>query len=114
MALDARYHQLYQRKLYKAPQKGLKIGGRSYHNVDEAMSKCFSYLEENSEECQFSFHHLLCQVEEKDRPDYSTVKAQLFQRYGEEIVIAETANRTPVVCFKDTGYKICTHKCLVH
>ncbi|KYQ51937.1 hypothetical protein ALC60_08955 [Trachymyrmex zeteki] len=48
------------------------------------------------------------QIEGDYRPHIKTVKARLLQKYGDDIIIAETANKCPVVCFHNTGYKILT------
>ncbi|GBM29730.1 hypothetical protein AVEN_156912-1 [Araneus ventricosus] len=51
---DARYHLFCLRKLYRfPPETRAKRGYRPARNVDEAMEYIYSYLEENSEECQF-------------------------------------------------------------
>lgn len=107
-ALDARYHRFCQRKLYRPPTRGLKRGGHIQSTVDVAMAKIFDFLEENSEECQFSLTELIEQIGENP-PDIRTIKCHLFEKYGDHIVIAETSNRTPVICFKNSGYKILSH-----
>ncbi|KAJ8891126.1 hypothetical protein PR048_010640 [Dryococelus australis] len=40
--------------------------------------------------------------------DVKTVKAKLLQKYGEDILLAVTVNKSPVVCFRNTGYKLLT------
>ncbi|GBL91782.1 hypothetical protein AVEN_71416-1 [Araneus ventricosus] len=59
-AKDARYHPFCQRKVDRLPfETGAKKGYRPARNVDEAMEYIYSYLEEKSEECQFSMEELL-------------------------------------------------------
>lgn len=40
----------------------------------------------------------------------STRKAKLQTHYGSDITIAEAENRSRVVCFRNTGYKILSEK----
>lgn len=108
VVLDARYHLFCQRELYKLPGRGLKKCECGHSNVDEAMETYFAYQKENSKECQFSLNQLIHQIGGEYCPDIRTVKVHLFKKFWEEIVIAETANKTCVVCFKDMGYKIFT------
>lgn len=72
------------------------------------MENIYSYLEENSEEYQFSLDNLLNQIDGDYRPHIKTVKTKLLQKYGDVIFIAVTANKPPIVCFRNTGYKLLT------
>ncbi|GBN09825.1 hypothetical protein AVEN_224496-1 [Araneus ventricosus] len=109
-AKDARYHLFCQRKLYRLPSETeAKRGYRPARNIDEAMEYIYSYLEEKSEECQFSMEELLNQIQGEFYPDIRTVKNRLFQKkYGEDIVIAETCNQKCTACFRNLGKKILT------
>ncbi|GBM91682.1 hypothetical protein AVEN_79275-1 [Araneus ventricosus] len=70
-AKDARYHLFCQRKLYRLPSEiGVKRGYRPLRNVDEAMEYIYSYLEEKSEECQFSMEELLNQIQGEFYPEF--------------------------------------------
>lgn len=73
------------------------------------MEYIYAYLEEKSEECQFSLDELLAQIEGEYRPDFRTLKGRLFEKYGEDIVIAETSNKKCIVCFRNLGHKILTN-----
>ncbi|KAG8190191.1 hypothetical protein JTE90_011915 [Oedothorax gibbosus] len=92
------------RKLYSRVPTGMKRGYRS--NVDEAMEYIFSYLEDNSEECQFLFEDLVNQIEGEFIPDMRTIKARLRKQYGDDVLITDSHHQTSVLCFKKTGYKI--------
>lgn len=105
VALRARYHLLCQRRLYKPPSKGLGRGSYVHCNINEAMDCIFAYMEEHSDECQFSLTQLIQQIE-GEPPDIRTIKKRIFEKYGDEVLIADTANKASVVCFKNTGYKI--------
>jgi hypothetical protein len=72
------------------------------------MQYIYSYLEQNSEEYQFSLDELMTKIEGDYRPHIKTVKAQLLKKYGDDILIAVTANKAPVVCFRNTGFKLLT------
>lgn len=72
------------------------------------MQYIYSYLEQNSDECQFSLNELMTKIEGDYRPHIKTVKAQLLKKYGDDVLIAVTANKAPVVCFRNTGFKLLT------
>lgn len=106
VAVDAWYHRFCHRKLYQRPKSEMKRGHRPASNIDEAMETIYSYLENNSEECQFLIEDLMNKIEGDFRPDIRTVKSRLYKKYGEDVLIAETANKKAVVCFRNVGYKI--------
>ncbi|GBO01871.1 hypothetical protein AVEN_179541-1 [Araneus ventricosus] len=66
---DAQYHLFCHRKLYKQPSTSHKKGRKPADNVNEAMEQIISYLEENSEECQFSMDELINKIEGDYVPD---------------------------------------------
>ncbi|KAJ8881834.1 hypothetical protein PR048_018320 [Dryococelus australis] len=72
------------------------------------MENIYLYLEQNSDECQFSLSDLMIQIEGEYSPDAKTVKAKLLQKYAENILIAVTVNKSQVICFRNTGYKLLT------
>ncbi|GBN79877.1 hypothetical protein AVEN_204925-1 [Araneus ventricosus] len=72
------------------------------------MQYIYSYLQNNSDECQLYLDELMAKIEGDYRPHMKTVKAQLFKKYGDDILIAVTANKAPVVCFRNTGFKVLT------
>lgn len=43
-----------------------------------------------------------------EKLDWRTVKAKLFEKFGDRIIIKPGSNRfdVPVICFTDTGYKV--------
>lgn len=104
--VDAQYHLLCQQKFYTRPTTGAKWGYRPATNVDEAMEVIYTYLDNNSDECQFSLDHLIDQIEREYRPEMRTVMSRLKENYGEDIVIADSPNRGCIVCFRNTDDKI--------
>lgn len=112
VAVDAQYHNSCMKKLYQATPTGQMKKRGPYrprsNEIDIAMQYIYSYLEENSEECQFSLDELMDKIEGDYRPHIKTVKAQLLKKYGNDILIAFTANKSPMVCFRNTGYKLLT------
>jgi hypothetical protein len=42
------------------------------------------------------------------RPDIRTVKSRLLKEFGDDVLIVERANKSTIVCFRNTGYKILT------
>ncbi|GBM33106.1 hypothetical protein AVEN_9646-1 [Araneus ventricosus] len=72
------------------------------------MQYIYSYLEQNSDECQFSLDELTAKIESDYRPHIKTEKAQLLKKYGDDILIAVTAIKAPVVCFRNTRFKLLT------
>ena len=106
VALDARYHRFCQTKHH---QPGKSRGNHQHPTVDEAMEKIFSFLEENAEECQLSLDELIDQIE-RGRSQLRIVKNCLFAKYGEDILIVERPFKHTIVCFKNTGQKICTSR----
>lgn len=69
------------------------------------MNHAFTYIEENREECQFSFSEIF-EGYDGELPSEKTIKSELKLKYGEDIVVTANRNRKPVVCFRDTGNKI--------
>lgn len=109
VAADAQYHNSCMKKLYQAPRsEEIKKRGPYAGEIDTAMEYIYSYLEQNSDECQFSLDELMAKIEGEYRPHIKTVKAQLLKKYGDDILIAVTANKAPVVCFRNTGFKLLT------
>ncbi|KAJ8866339.1 hypothetical protein PR048_032182 [Dryococelus australis] len=86
---------------------GTGQGHSTYTEIDQAMECVYSFLEENSDECQFSFAQLMYAIEGECQVDRRTVKSRLLFKYGEDILFVETGN-TSTVCFRNTGYKIPT------
>ena len=84
---------------------GMKRGRPKSSTVLEAMSHAFNYLEQNREECQFTFSEIFSDYE-GELPTDKTIKSEMIERYGHDIVISVNKNRKPVVCFRDTGNKI--------
>lgn len=109
IASDGQYHLLCMKKLYSRSQaEEKKVRGPFGDEIEKAMQNIFTFLDSNDEECQFSLDVLMNQIEGDYHPDIKTVKAQLLKKYGSDILISTTANKQPVVCFKNTGYKILT------
>ncbi|GBP90495.1 hypothetical protein EVAR_56732_1 [Eumeta japonica] len=95
------------KKLYQTPStEERKKRGPYASEIDTAMQYIYSYLEENSEECQFSLEELMTKIEGDYHPHIKIVKTQLLKKYGDDILIAVTANEAPVVCFRSTGFKL--------
>ncbi|CAH2989439.1 unnamed protein product [Chilo suppressalis] len=79
-----------------------KKGRPTGDKVDEAMEGIYSFLKENSEECQFSISELMNQINGDFVPHIRTVK--------NFILIIEKQKRDCVVCFRNTGFKILSDK----
>lgn len=75
-------------------------------HVTQAMEEIFAYME-GSTDCQFSQDEILGAVTGA-KPQWRTIKAKLQRKYGDRILITPGVNRfsVPVVCFRDTEYKI--------
>ncbi|KMQ95976.1 hypothetical protein RF55_3771 [Lasius niger] len=109
VAVDAKYNAC-MKNLYNVPSStGLKRRQRSVSNVNEAMESIYSYFSENSDKCQFSMNELINQIKGDYRPDIRTIKAHLLQKYGDDILLVKTAQKPPIVCFRNTGFKILTN-----
>lgn len=110
VAVGARYHGTCASRVYNTTPKGTKKGRPYGNKVDEAMGAIYSYLEENSSECQFSMSELVAKVEGNFVPDVKTIKNQLKKRYGGDILIIEKRRRGCIVCFRNIGYEILSEK----
>ena len=108
VAVDAQYHNSCMKAFYLPAKTSQKRGYWPASNVDEAMKTIFSYLRDNAEECQFSLEDLINLIEGDYRPDIRTVKSRLLKEFGDDILIVERANKSTIVCFRNTGYKILT------
>lgn len=109
VAVEARYHNSCMKKLYCSTASGRKRGYRPATNVDEAMEAIYLYLDENSEECQFSIDKLVDQIEGDRRSDSTTILWRLLRKYGDDIVIATTSSKPMTVLYLNTGYRILTN-----
>lgn len=105
VAAEAQYHHFCQRKLFHMPSE-FKKGYRPSPTVETAMEDIYSFLE-NTEECQFSLDELKSRIKGEYQIDSRTVKSRLLQKFGEDILIVDSSNKT-TICFKNTGYKILT------
>ncbi|CAH2089718.1 unnamed protein product [Euphydryas editha] len=111
IAVEARYHRECMHRVYNpVPEEGAKRGRPTGNKVDEAMEGIYSFLKENSDECQFSMTELMSHVNGNFVPHIKTVKAHLEAKYGEDILIIEKQKRDCVVCFRNTGFKILADK----
>ncbi|XP_076040412.1 glutamate--cysteine ligase isoform X1 [Oratosquilla oratoria] len=106
VAAEARYHSACMKKFYQT-FSGMKCGRPKSSTISEAMSHAFNYLEENREECQFTFSEIFSEYE-GELPTDKTIKSELIERYGHDIIVSVNKNRKPVICFRDTGNKILT------
>lgn len=93
VAVEGRYHKLCQKRLYSRVKTEHKRGYRPATNVDEAMEYIYSYLDDNSEECQFCLDDLMNQIDGEYRPDPRTVKSRLLKKYEEDILSKKITNR---------------------
>lgn len=111
VAVGARYHRACISHVYHAlPEEGIKKGRPTGDKIAEAMEGIYSFLKENSDECQFSMNELMNQINGDFVPDIRTVKKQLQAKYGDDILINEKQGRDCVVCFRNTGFKILSEK----
>ncbi|KYN28333.1 hypothetical protein ALC57_02246 [Trachymyrmex cornetzi] len=68
------------------------------------METIYNYLE-NSDDCQFSLHELINQIEGYV-PHETTIKHKLKEKYGDDIIITVNRKKTPTVCFRNIGHAI--------
>lgn len=69
-------------------------------------SYIYIYLKENGKECQFSIEDLMNAIKCDVLPDIRAMKLNISKKYGEEVLIAEAANKEAVTCFRNVGNKI--------
>lgn len=100
VAVNGEYHQKCIQKFYKLPPRSQKRPGQPTSNIDQALEIIFAFLEENSDECQFSLGQLIDEIPEVSCPHIKTVKKRLEEKYKDDIIIAGSTNRESVVCFK--------------
>lgn len=105
VAVKAEYHQKCLADFYHPPKSAQKRGFRPSASVDEAMQVIFTYIDENSDECQFSIQQLIELIEEDSRPHCKTVRSRLQAKYGDQIIISDSRTG-PVVSLKRVGDKI--------
>lgn len=107
VAVNAEYHQKCIQNFYKLPGR-LQKRGQPTPNIDQVMEIIYMFLENNKEECQFSLGQLIDEIPEDSRSHIKTVKKRLEEKYRDDIIISQSANRASVVCFKSIGHKILT------
>lgn len=105
VAVNAEYHKKCLASFYHPPNSAHKRGFHPSPSVDEAMQVIFSYIDDNSDECQFSIQQLIELIEEDSRPHCKTVKSRLKMKYGNQIILSES-RRGPIVSLKRVSDKI--------
>ncbi|CAH2096778.1 unnamed protein product [Euphydryas editha] len=74
------------------------------------MADFFSYLHENSEECQFFMTDLMKSITGEYIPQKRTIIERLKAKYKDEIVFFNESGHDCIVCFKGFIYKIISNK----
>ncbi|KAG5896956.1 hypothetical protein JTB14_024803 [Gonioctena quinquepunctata] len=82
-------------------------GGLPRDEVDDAMQSIFEYLENSSDESQFTIEELMNEIDPNCTCHHpKTVKNRLLEKYDSDILITDKIPH--IVCFKGTGHKIIT------
>ena len=69
------HHNSYMKKLYQAPSiENIKKRGQFANEIDTAKEYIYSYLEQNSEECQLPLDVLKAKIEGDYRAHIQTEK----------------------------------------
>lgn len=105
VAVGARYHASCVRKVNRGCSKD-RAGRPVSNEVNSAMADIYDYIEENSDECQFTFKELQECIKGDFVPYPTTIKQRLQEEYGHEILIFEKQGTPCIICFRNTGYKI--------
>lgn len=104
--VNARYHRKCSMRAYRTIPKQISSGCNASHDVDDAMKDIYEYINENTDECQFTVRELANQIKGDYKPDLKTIKARLKQKYGAQIVIHESERMESVLCFPDLQYQL--------
>lgn len=109
VAEEARYHKMCYTKFFCTTSSSLKRGRPKDEHIDSAFEKLCRYIDD-SEECQFTLHELMRNLEE-NMPESSsvtekTLKNRLMNTYGDGVMFFQMKKRPTVVCFRDSGLKL--------
>lgn len=74
--------------------------------VDRTMEYIYNYIQENSDECQFSLKQLQETIKGDFIPDARTIKKRLQRQYDYEILIFEAKGVDTIICFRNAGHKL--------
>ncbi|CAG4960836.1 unnamed protein product [Colias eurytheme] len=110
VAVGARYHNNCSKQLYSKKWSVTNKKDERKNNIDAAMADVFSYLHENSEECQFFMTDLMKSITGEYIPQKRTIIERLKAKYKDEIVFFNESGHDCIVCFKGFIYKIISNK----
>ena len=109
VAAEAKYHNSCYVKFFKMPSNR-KRGRPEDDDLAAAFDDLFAFLKEN-DECQYSVEELHEKLGEY-LPACTSVcseknmRKKLVDHFGDDVIITSLHGRKPVVCFRDTGFKI--------
>jgi len=102
VAEEAIYHHDCYKKFLKM-STSLKRGRSESDEIRMAMEEIYRVIEE-TDDCQFTLKDLNSTF----IPDRKTIKQQLIEKYGDDLVIASDGNHSAIFCFKGTSRKLLT------
>lgn len=105
VAAEARYHHDCLPKFVSNISSWGSVGRPKNEELESSFIDVCNHLE-NADDCQHSLEELLQIMEVKYRPSAIVLKKKLKEKYGEDIIIADTKSKATVVCFRGTGNKI--------
>lgn len=108
--VKARYHNDCSKQLYSKKWWDKKKSDVRKNDIDNAMEYVFTYLNENSEECQFLLADLMQSIKGDYIPERRTIVERLKVKYGEEILFFNETGQDCIVCFKGFIYKVITKR----
>ena len=102
VAAEARYHQDCYAKFVSNPSSVRKRGRPHDTNFDAAFQEMCHFID-TSEECQFSVHDLMQNINEclpeGDTMTIKTLKNRLTEHYGDGVLFATMPKKTPLFAF---------------
>ncbi|KAG5875261.1 hypothetical protein JTB14_033469 [Gonioctena quinquepunctata] len=100
VAADAQYHNSCMKKLYQTSStEERKKRGPYASEIDTAMQYIYSYLEENSDECQFSLDELMTKIEDDIEEEETDT---ILEQINDEIENEEDHDETDDPIVDDT------------
>ncbi|KAK2578573.1 hypothetical protein KPH14_012007 [Odynerus spinipes] len=103
--VEARYHRTcWNNKKRIAVQN--RPGRPISSEIDRAMEYIYNYIDQNSDECQFTLQELIENIEGDFIPDVRTIKKRLKQKYIGDILIFDGKRADALICFPGTGHKL--------
>lgn len=101
---EIRYHDICYQDLLRRTLN-ISPGRPESASTKQLLEHVAHFLMRNEDECQFSVEEILRNYEGPCLTDQYFL-TKLKEKFGDDIVVTRLKNRSPIICFKNTGDKL--------